>query len=603
MVMGESDENGSGPRRSGRTPIPTVFLNENKGKFPTEEQAKSDREQEAYTQKMSDVNRAIAQARLDVMRQGCIGRTYVDKSKYVTGQNGLFASKDLHIGTEIAILGDAVPVIEADKQAAHEYTQLSRHKIRGMTAYQEFTRRASLDKKTSKTMYDNGWAANDGERSPTDMAAKPEAENACNATIVEAKSFDNRVVTFLMALKKIPRGREILVSYGNAFWSNREGSSGEHAGKRTQPASEKTVQQVDLTQRGKDDDAQTPGGAGGVGSVSFLWDCIEEWRDECNTPQKLQSTWDEIDASESWNGMNDTNFIYDGLCKQEFATLKPGEFIGDAVIDCWCDYSEKKAWTSSSPIKHMIVKAIHWQNIRNGVHSWDALDTEINQRLGIVGVSTIFDLDRIIIPVHVNNNHWYVANVIITTNSNNSYNVVIEFYDSLPSPSEEGHTYKESNTKIVNWLTHMHGQNTLVHYDEYKRVDCPVQTRSDCAIFTGVNAVLLSVGLPLTHFNQESASKFRTWFTCLIWESFKKNGRPKIPPITEKDKMHRKRRREQQKTSDSKEQAVDLTGDASDLSEKAPYLLDLSHTYAMPDQMVTYRIPHQLHRSMYLLKL
>ena len=616
--MGASDDDETGPpRRSGRPSKQPNFFQENKGTPPTPEQEKLDQEHETYTQKMSDVSRAIARARLDVMYKGCTGRTYIAPSNYVSGQTGLFANKCLHTGTEIAILGDAVPVMETEKQAAREYTKLRRIKMpNGSSAYQEFVRRPQLDTERSKKMYDNGWAANDGERSPNDMEAKTEAENTCNAVIVEAKSFDNRVVTFLMASKDIPRNQEILVPYGDGFWDMHGKGKKPPAAGSAQPAggpsqaSGKGVQKFDLTQS-SEDDAQPPGGTGGAGGGSIAWDDIEEWRDEGNTPQKLEATWREIDASDAFIACTDTNIIFRSLSKQDFVTLKPHQDIGDGVIDCWFDYWEDKlkAWKSQAPFdKYMIVKSMYWQCI-SGNTQYDALESDIKTRLQLLNVTSVFELDRIIIPVHVTDpDHWFVANVIITSQLNHTYHVRIQFYDS----SASGSSYKTCHDAIVNWLDAIreeedeNGPTSLLRYDECEDVKTPspVQSVNDCAIFTGVNAALLSVGLPLTHFNQSSASRFRTWFTCLIWKSFHENG----PPVFEKqaitpDQEERRARKRTKYKPQTSVQKVDLTADALYLPEKSPYVLDSSHTYAMPDQLVTYRIPDQLHRSMYLLKL
>ncbi len=144
------------------------------------------------------------------------------------------------------------------------------------------------------------------------------------------------------------------------------------------------------------------------------------------------------------------------------------------------------------------------------------------------------DLDLILVPVNVVNNHWYLAVIDFRTKST-------RVYDSL----NNGSTHAGTHARLQGWLADAwDAQNPdTERYDlgewrvEAPDANRPTQDNSyDCGVFTCLYAAYLTLNKPF-NFSQADMAGVRVWMVQLIYQfGALKHDEAKKPAKTHVDK-------------------------------------------------------------------
>jgi len=166
--------------------------------------------------------------------------------------------------------------------------------------------------------------------------------------------------------------------------------------------------------------------------------------------------------------------------------LSPGVWLNDEVVNFWLgmvqERSNKRASSSQYPKEHQakvfIMNTFFWTKLyNNGVYTYRNVRRWTKKsRLKKLGLETIFDLDKFLIPVHIGNTHW-CAGVI------NFKKKRFEYYDSLGGRNEK--FFKFSRRYLFDESRDKKGVDfCLDEFEDFCPEDAPQQGNgSDCGVF------------------------------------------------------------------------------------------------------------------------
>jgi len=166
--------------------------------------------------------------------------------------------------------------------------------------------------------------------------------------------------------------------------------------------------------------------------------------------------------------------------------LLPGEWLNDEVVNFWLglvqERCNKRVSVSVYPLKQrakvFIMNCFFWTRLYNNgrytyknVRRWTK-KTKLNK----IGLETIFDLDKLLIPVHISNTHW-CGGVI------NFKRKRIEYYDSLGQGNPK--FFKFCRRYLFDECRDKKGVDfSLAGFENFCPSDAPQQGNgSDCGMF------------------------------------------------------------------------------------------------------------------------
>jgi len=166
--------------------------------------------------------------------------------------------------------------------------------------------------------------------------------------------------------------------------------------------------------------------------------------------------------------------------------LSPGVWLNDEVVNFWLgmiqERSNNRASSRQYPKEHQakvfIMNTFFWTKLyNNGVYRYKNVRRWTKKsRLKKLGLETIFDLDKFLIPVHIGNTHW-CAGVI------NFKKKRFEYYDSLGGRNEM--FFKFSKRYLFDESRDKKGVDfCLDEFEDFCPEDTPQQGNgSDCGVF------------------------------------------------------------------------------------------------------------------------
>jgi len=174
------------------------------------------------------------------------------------------------------------------------------------------------------------------------------------------------------------------------------------------------------------------------------------------------------------------------MCVRHLKCLLPEVWLNDEVVNFWLglvqERSHKRASCTKYPEKHkakvFIMNSFFWTRLHNtGVYTYKNVRRWTKKsKLMRIGLETIFDLDKFLIPVHITNTHW-CAGVI------NFKKKRIEYYDSLGRGNEK--FFKFFRRYLLDECRDKKGMEfCLDGFQDFFPRDAPQQGNgSDCGVF------------------------------------------------------------------------------------------------------------------------